>query len=100
MKKSFFPMLINTIGLVREYNERILDETLIPSKSDSKFKSYLKQNGQFAMSRIWFLYQQDKNKYEKVVNASSRYAFLMIPLLMSQYKKLKKVNRYVSERLN
>lgn len=99
MVYTYYPTLIESVELAKEYGQLKAESKIKEIKSDSKLKYFLKDNAQFTESRLWWLYQQNYEQFKKTVEGSSGFAFLVFPLILWQYYDLRKVNRHLRKRL-
>lgn len=99
MIKTYYPTFIDAVGLSRQYGRLKAQNKLDETESDSKFRQYLNDNRQFVENRLWFLYQQNKDEYEKQIHGTSSFAFVVFPLILLQYFSLRKLNKHLKERI-
>ena len=97
---TYCPVYIETVGLAQEYQSKVLDEAITPNSKDNRFKFYLKENSQFTLSRLNYLYNMNKPEYFKQINGAGSFAFLIMPILVTVYFRLKRLNKYLKQRLD
>lgn len=100
MVHTYCPMHIETMEYLMEYHGKVIDNELRPTQFDNRFKYYMKENAQFTLSKLHYIYHTDKDKYQRMVEGAGNFGFIVMPILLPMYFKFKKMNRYLRHRLD
>ena len=98
MMYKFYPEFITAVGNAKKYGSLVVRNKLNKVRKDNIFRQYLNDNHEFIESRLWFFYSTDKERYLKEIEGSSRFAFLVFPIIIIQFKSLRKLNKHLKER--